>query len=160
MSENWKTLSWCKSIWNILETSSATKPSQILTMTLQIRTMTDLFWSVCILIKDTLSTQVPVEVSNNQSNQYETTIFSDWTSERGNLSSTRVSDWYSRWTVLQDESCGGKRLKLQVLPSPCSRGKLRTWGHIRGRIQVLLQLFLWTLHKRGQRLSETWTCLS
>ncbi|TNN73558.1 hypothetical protein EYF80_016153 [Liparis tanakae] len=48
-----------------------------------------------------------------------------------------------------DERCGGKRLKLQVLPSAGSRGKLST----RGLVQVLLRLFLWTLHKR-RRPSE------
>jgi len=104
-----------------------------------------LFWSVCYLIKDTLSTRVPVAVGNNQSNikyQYETPSRSS--ALPGGL-------WrYSRWSVLQDERCGGKRLKLQVLPSPGSRGKPST----RGLVQVLLPLFLWPLHKEAAAVRD------
>lgn len=32
---------------------------------------------------------------------------------------------YSRWPVLQDQRCGGKRLKLKVLPPACRQGAMR-----------------------------------
>lgn len=57
------------------------------------------------------------------------------------------SVWYSRRSVLQDQSRGGQRLKLQLPPPCCHQGNRGAQGDTRV-LQLLLVFLLWTLKSR------------